>query len=151
MRPLFRILTTTVFACGLAAAVTSALRAQAPAAEPRIWQGVYTAAQAERGKETYTSTCLRCHGADLMGVTAPALSGDRFFASWGGEPIDRLFVKIRDTMPPTFSTSAIDDKTKLEIVTYILQTNGFPAGTAELVVGTETMSTAAIIASRSGQ
>jgi S-disulfanyl-L-cysteine oxidoreductase SoxD len=145
MRPLFRILTTTVFACGLAAAVTSALRAQAPAAEPRIWQGVYTAAQAERGKETYTSTCLRCHGADLMGVTAPALSGDRFFASWGGEPIDRLFVKIRDTMPPTFSTSAIDDKTKLEIVTYILQTNGFPAGTAELAVGTETMSTAAIL------
>ena len=104
----------------------TALRAQAPAAEPRIWQGIYTAAQAERGKDTYTSTCLRCHGADLMGVTAPALSGDRFFASWEGEPIDRLFVKIRDTMPPTFSTSAIDDKTKLEIVTYILQTNGFP-------------------------
>ena len=135
----------TVSVCGLAAALGTALRAQAPAAEPRIWQGIYTAAQAERGKDTYTSTCLRCHGADLMGVTAPALAGDRFFESWEGEPIDRLFVKIRDTMPPTFSTSASDDKTKLEIVTYILQTNGFPAGANELAVGAEAMSAAAIL------
>jgi polar amino acid transport system substrate-binding protein len=145
MRPLFRVLLTTVLVCGLAAAVTSALRAQAPAGEPRIWQGIYAAAQAERGKITYTSTCLRCHGADLMGVTAPALTGDRFYSTWGGEPVDRLFIKIRDTMPPTFSTSAIDDKTKLEIVTYILQTNGFPAGATDLAGGAEAMSTAAIL------
>jgi cytochrome c5 len=139
-----RVLLTTLCLCGLTAAL-STLRAQGPAAEPRIWQGIYTEAQAERGKETFTSTCLRCHGADLKGVTAPALTGDRFFESWGGEPIDRLFVKIRDTMPPTFSTSAIDDKTKLEIVTYILQANGFPSGTSELAVGADVMATALIL------
>jgi hypothetical protein len=57
----------------------------------------------------------------------PALTGDRFYQSWGGEPIDRLFLKIRDTMPPNFGT-VLDDKAKLDVVTYILQTNGFPGG-----------------------
>ena len=34
-----------------------ALRAQDT---PRIWQGVYTTAQAERGKAVFNTTCLRC-------------------------------------------------------------------------------------------
>ena len=105
------------------------VRAQNP--EPRIWQGVYTTAQAERGKTSFNSSCLRCHGDKLQGNTAPALSGDRFFTTWGSEPIASLFAKIRDTMPPNFGTS-IDDETKLDIVAYILQTNGYPAGPGEL-------------------
>jgi len=107
----------------------AAVRAQSP--EPRIWQGVYTAAQAERGRTSYNSACLRCHGDALQGNTAPALSGERFFTTWGSEPIASLFAKIRDTMPPNFGTS-IDDQTKLDIVAYILQTNGFPSGPGEL-------------------
>jgi mono/diheme cytochrome c family protein len=137
-----------LIAAGVVAAMTSAavftpsLSAQAP--EPRIWQGVYTTAQAERGKETFGTACLRCHGPNLEGNTAPALTGDRFYASWGNEPIDRLFLKIRDTMPPNFG-STMDDKTKLEIVAYILKTNGYPAGTSELVVGGQDLATAQIL------
>ena len=107
------------------------LQAQAPRA--RIWQGVYTTAQAERGKAVFTTTCLRCHNADLSGDRGPALRGERFTTSWGGGSVSRLFEKIRDTMPP-FATSSIDDKAKLDIVTLILQTNGFPAGDKELSV-----------------
>ena len=70
----------------------------------------------------------------MAGNTAPALKGDRFQSSWGGDTIESLFTKIRDTMPPNFGT-ILDDQVKLDIVTYILQTNGFPAGTTELVVG----------------
>jgi mono/diheme cytochrome c family protein len=115
-------------------AVCAGLFAQAkPAADapPRIWQGVYTAAQAERGKSTYTSNCLRCHGGDLLGVTAPPLTGEKFLASWSGEHVGRLFEKIRDTMPPNFG-SVIDNAAKLEVVAYILQSNGFPAGPGAL-------------------
>jgi cytochrome c5 len=101
---------------------------------PRIWQGVYTTAQAERGKAVFNTTCLRCHGEDLAGNTAPALKGERFQSSWGGEMIEGLFTKVRDTMPPNFGT-ILDDQVKLDIVTYILQTNGFPAGSTELTVG----------------
>ena len=110
------------------------LSAQSPA--PKIWDGVYTTAQAERGKTTFSTACVRCHGADLSGTTAPSLKGERFMATWGGESLTRLFEKIRDTMPPNFGT-ILDDNSKLEIVTYILQANGYPAGERQLSLGTE--------------
>ena len=111
----------------LAAAVNNAQ--QAP--QPRIWQGVYTTAQADRGKAAFLASCQRCHNADLSGDRGPALKGERFMTTWGGGNVGRLFEKIRDTMPQ-FSTSTIDEATKLDIVTFILQTNGFPIGTADL-------------------
>ena len=106
--------------------------AQAP--RPRIWQGVYTAAQADRGRATYATTCLRCHNPDLSGDRGPALKGERFMTTWGGGSVTRLFEKIRDTMPP-FATSTLDDTTKLDVVAFILQTNGFPAADRELALG----------------
>ena len=109
---------------------TIGLRAQ-QVPQPRIWQGVYTTAQAERGKATFLVTCQRCHNADLSGDRGPALKGERIMASWGGGGVNRLFEKIRDTMPP-FGTSTLDDATKLDIVTFILQTNGFPGGQKDL-------------------
>jgi len=111
---------------------------------PRIWQGVYTSAQAERGKAVFGTACLRCHGEDLGGTTAPALKGERFESSWGGGTIENLFVKIRDTMPPNFGT-ILDDQAKLDIVSYILQTNGFPVGTTELATGGTDLGTAQIL------
>jgi hypothetical protein len=113
-------------------------------AEPRIWQGVYTTAQADRGQTSFNSSCLRCHGDKLQGNTAPALSGDRFFTTWGSEPIASLFAKIRDTMPPNFGTS-IDDQVKLDIVAYILRTNGYPAGPNELTQNGSDLATAQIL------
>jgi mono/diheme cytochrome c family protein len=115
-------------------ACVAAMPAQSPA--PSIWDGVYTDAQAERGKNIYSTACVRCHGADLGGTTAPPLTGDRFMTSWGGESVDRLFVKIRDTMPPNFGT-ILDDSAKLDVVTYILRTGGYPSGARELAVGGE--------------
>lgn len=126
---------SAVLACGVA------LRAQEA---PRIWQGVYTAAQAERGRTVFSTACIRCHGADLGGTTAPALKGDRFQSSWGGELIESLFGKIRDTMPPNFGT-ILDDQAKLDIVTYILQTNGFPAGSSELALAGADLASAQIL------
>lgn len=107
--------------------------AGAQTSAPRIWQGVYTAAQAERGKATFLASCQRCHNADLSGDRGPALTGARFMTTWGGGSVNRLFEKIRDTMPQ-FSTSTIDPASKLDIVTFILQANGFPPGTRELAV-----------------
>jgi hypothetical protein len=121
---------------------SGAVRAQST--EPRIWQGVYSAAQAERGQTSYNSSCLRCHGDKLQGNTAPALSGDRFFTTWGSEPVASLFAKIRDTMPPNFGTS-IDDQVKLDIVAYILRTNGYPVGPSELTQNGSDLATAQIL------
>jgi len=128
---------TVVLACGIV------LRAQ-DATTPRIWQGVYTTAQAERGKATFTTACLRCHGADLSGTTAPALKGERFQMTWGGDTVEGLFGKIRDTMPPNFGT-VVDDQAKLDVVAYILQTNGYPAGQTELVLQSPDLAAAQIL------
>jgi mono/diheme cytochrome c family protein len=118
----------------VAAAFLSAAVNHAQAPQPRIWQGVYTTTQAERGRAAYTTSCLRCHNADLSGDRGPALKGERFMTTWGGGGVDRVFAKIRDTMPP-FATSTLDDATKLDIVTFILQNNGFPAANRELAAG----------------
>lgn len=140
------VVRAVIGAAGVAAVASVLLvsRLGAQAAEPRIWQGVYTEAQAARGREVFTNACLRCHGSDLSGVSAPALKGDRFHTTFGNEPVDRLFLKIRDTMPPSFG-STLDDQTKLDIVTYILQTNGYPAGAAELKLASEDLATAQIL------
>ena len=119
------------------------LRAQ-DAATPRIWQGIYTTAQAERGKNTFTTECLRCHGSDLAGVTAPALKGDRFQMTWGGDTVEGLFGKIRDTMPPNFGT-VVDDQAKLDVVAYILQTNGYPGGSTELLIDSTDLAASQIL------
>ena len=50
---------------------------------PRIWQGVFTAGQADRGKAAYDQHCIRCHGGDLSGANAPALRAERFMATFG--------------------------------------------------------------------
>lgn len=130
------------WAAAITWATPGSLRAQE--ASSRIWQGVYSDAQAARGKDAYVSVCLRCHAPDLTGVTAPALKGDRFMQSFGGEPIDRLFLKVRDTMPPSFGT-VIDDRTKLDIVSYILQNNGFPSGAADLTLSGADLASAQIL------
>ena len=93
----------------LAALLACGIGIRAQDNSPRIWEGVYTAAQAERGKTTFNTACIRCHGVDLAGTTAPALKGDRFQSSWGGSTIEALFGKIRDTMPPNFGTILSDE------------------------------------------
>ena len=41
-----------------------------------VWDGVFTAAQAQRGETTYEQECATCHLADLLGDgIAPALTG----------------------------------------------------------------------------
>jgi S-disulfanyl-L-cysteine oxidoreductase SoxD len=97
-----------------------------------IWDGVFTEAQADRGKAALSQNgCNGCHGAELDGARGPALKGDRFAADWENGSINRLFLKIRDTMPP-LNAEQVAPATKLDIVAYLLKVNGFPSGTSAL-------------------
>lgn len=98
---------------------------------PPIWAGVYTAAQADRGHAVMQQHCSECHGEDFGGGEAPALIGSTFMIKWETHTVERLFEKIRDTMPSRESTD-VSEKEKLDAVAYILQQNGFPAGSVEL-------------------
>ena len=98
---------------------------------PPIWAGVYTSAQADRGRSVVANHCSECHHEDLSGGEGPALVGPTFMLKWEMLSVERLFHKIRDTMPEVGSTD-VSDAQKLDTVAYILQQNGFPAGAAEL-------------------
>ena len=103
-----------------------------------VWDGVFTAAQADRGRQP-AARCQGCHGPQFGGTDrAPALKGPAFLANWENGSINRLFVKVRDTMPPSNSDSIAPD-TKLDIVAFLLRENGFPSGTTELSTNADTL------------
>jgi mono/diheme cytochrome c family protein len=93
--------------------------------------GVYTTAQAARGQAGFESNCSECHMSDLSGRAGPALKGDAFMDHWRGKTVADLAEKIKTTMPADWRTQLTDAKT-LDIVAFLLQGNGFAAGTQEL-------------------
>ena len=97
-----------------------------------VWDGVYTADQAARGKVVYDSHCSSCHLTDLSGsLEARPLAGEGFMEDWREDSVDTLFTRIRSLMP--FDEPAtLGDDAYLDSVAYILQFNGFPEGTREL-------------------
>ena len=98
---------------------------------PPIWSGVFTVAQAEHGRAVVQAHCSECHGEDLGGGEGPALVGPTFMLKWETHSVERLFHKIRDTMP-TRGSRDVSEREKLDTVAFILQQNGFPAGGTEL-------------------
>ncbi len=123
MRPAVAALLAALVSTGF-----TTLLAQDP---PPIWKGVYTAAQAERGRVVIQNHCSECHHDDLSGGEGPALVGPTFMVKWEMQSVERLFHKIRDTMPEVGNTD-VTDAQKLDTVAFILQQNGFPAGNVEL-------------------
>ena len=135
----------TVLAVTLALVIAgSGLPSVAQGNEPRIWTGVFTDEQVERGKANFAQSCTRCHGQDLAGLTAPSLNGNRFITAWENENLYKLFVKIRDTMPPNFGT-ILTDEAKLDVMAFILKTNGYPTGSQELKVDSDTLETIQVV------
>lgn len=120
------------------AAFSGGPQAGAPqaAAQPPIWNGVYTAAQAKQGEDTYTALCSRCHNPDLSGgqvgaTSAPPLGGEKFLGRWESNNVDRLYRTILDTMPRN-APGTLGEESALALAAYILKFNGFPAGTSAL-------------------
>lgn len=104
-----------------------------------VLDGVYTTAQAERGKANFlTGRCGGCHQLDLSGDRGPALKGDAFMAHWENGSLNALFRKISEGMPPNAPNETTDDA-KIDIVAYLLQSNGFPTGKTELRVDAEAL------------
>ncbi len=116
----------------VATMVASVLKAQDGTALVTIWDGVYTTAQAERGKATFDTSCSRCHNSDLSGSErGPTLTGDKFMSNWMDGSLEPLFNFIRDQMPQG-SANIVSDDSKVDIVGYILQRNSVPPGATEL-------------------
>lgn len=111
----------------LLALVPSTLEArQTPPADATssVLDGVFTDAQAERGKRVYDGECSLCHG-------PTEFSGRAFLLVWGGQPLGSLFSQIRMTMPMS-NPGHLSPRQYAEVVAYMLKLNDFPAGEVEL-------------------
>ena len=64
---------------------------------------------------------------------------------WGDKTLHELFEAIRTTMP-TDAPGSLPRQTYLNIVTYIMQANEFPAGDEELGVDAESLGNVLITA-----
>ncbi len=118
----------------IAAFLTLTLLVRTTAAWAQEPEGAhFTAAQAEHGRDVYSSECASCHGGALDDGVAPPLAGDEFVLSWGraGRTLDDLFFITRTTMPEG-EGGTLSEEQYLDVLAYMLLRNGYSAGEREL-------------------
>ena len=93
--------------------------------------GVYTAAQADRGQKQFEATCASCHETSQF-------TGNDFFVNWGGKPLFELFDKVKTTMPED-NPGTLKPQQYADIIAYYLKLNKFTAGQTELEGDAEAM------------
>ena len=114
-------------AAGFAAMVVAPGMAAAAAGQAAE-DGVHTAAQAASGRAIYERECAVCHQVNLQGsFEAPQLAGESFLRFWGDLSPADLLVRISGSMPPGEEGSLTDEE-YLDVVAYLLEANGAPAG-----------------------
>jgi mono/diheme cytochrome c family protein len=106
--------------------------AQEAAAPP----AVYTTDQAAAGASVYAQSCAVCHGQALEGIAAPALKGDAFHEMAVAQALtaDSLLTVTALTMPQS-NPGTLTPEQYNQVVAYILQENGYPAGNTPLAPG----------------
>ena len=107
-------------------------------AQISVWDGVFTEAQADRGQAVYPGPCGLCHGRRLNGAAddpdmppAPPLARARFLRTWDGRSLATLFEYTRATMPED-NPGSLSDQELIDVIAYMLEVGGMPAGDTEL-------------------
>jgi mono/diheme cytochrome c family protein len=82
--------------------------------------GAFTAGQARRGADTYRRHCTACH-------VPAAVSGAAFRRAWAGRTVFDYFELLRTTMPLD-NPGRLNRGQYADLVAYLLQLSGMPAG-----------------------
>ena len=128
-----------VLALGIGALVVAVMATTGPAVLSAqgggsTADGVFSEAQAARGMPVAIAECGSCHGATLTGGDfAPGISGADFFGRWEGESLSTLVTKVTDTMPLN-APGSLSPAQYSDIVAYMLESSGYPAGGNEFDV-----------------
>jgi len=116
----------------ISASLVSAAAVRQAGPKRTTLDGVYTEAQAERGLRSYTEYCSRCHRDNLVGnPEALGLTGTRFIEAWREDTLFSLFDHMATRMPRE-PRQTLPAPVYVDIVAFILQFNGYPAGQREL-------------------
>jgi len=95
----------------------------------------FTQDQVNSGRDDYLTSCASCHGKELSGTTAPALTGKAFRASWSKHTTAELYTFVQNMMPVSQEGRLADDD-YINIVAFILSKNGAKAGSEALTATT---------------
>ena len=102
------------------------------AAQQRAASGAFTQEQAASGRSAYREHCSTCHGPELAGRNeAPQLAGNNFLNTWGSRTVQDLESLIQTTMPPD-APGSIPEKMCVDIVAFLLESNGAASGSRPL-------------------
>ena len=112
--------------------------AQGAAPAKSIWDGAFTEGQAARGQERYRTACGACHAEDLLGAQGPALVGQAFLDRWAGSTVFDMVQVIKQSMPQE-APDSLGLPAYVDIVSYLLKSNGSPAGPSELPAGPDAL------------
>jgi quinoprotein glucose dehydrogenase len=107
------------------------------------WDGIFTAAQANRGAPLFEEHCVVCHGGGL----APDLFGSEFNARWDGYSIGEMFSLVQTAMPQQ-QPGSLAPQQYTDIVAYLLHGGGFPAGQEPLQSDADTLGQITFVATR---
>jgi polar amino acid transport system substrate-binding protein len=120
-------------ALGIVSRVRSAGEAGQDAQRPEIstMTGVFTAAQATRGEDTYMAICVSCHPRGTYTTAA-------FKETWTGRPLSELFDLVREKMPKN-DPGSLTPGEYAQAVAYLLKINDVPAGEEELPPDSEAL------------
>lgn len=98
-------------------------------------------AQVAHGKSLYGSACAKCHGANMQGITAPALSGAAFAPTTGSHlTIGGIYTYMSTNMPAD-RPGKLKDADYADIMAYLLSANGYAPGGAKMTADTARAST----------
>lgn len=132
IRPFLACALVALAACGGAAVQSGASAPESPgtpgsdgaAAPTSSLDGVFTEAQAERGREAFRTGCADCH-------STRDFRGETFWLSWEGSTVGRFYTSVTQTMPDD-APGSLPTQLYLDVTAYVLSLNGMPAGAAEI-------------------
>lgn len=121
MRPLLLLVSAIIMS---ALGRDAAAQTEARANQLTTRSGVYTSAQATRGRDVYAGNCKSCHTPEFH--TSPA-----FTAKWNRRALSELYVYIRDLMPKN-EPGTLSPEENADVLAYMLRMNRMPAGPKDL-------------------
>jgi mono/diheme cytochrome c family protein len=84
--------------------------------------GVFSAAQVERGKAVYEASCKNCHQADFY---------TERLQRWDNKSVDELFQAVSTAMPAD-NVGSLATSEYVDVLAYIFSITGSPVGSSEL-------------------
>jgi cytochrome c-type protein NapC len=94
-------------------------------------EGWYTVEQAATGSGIFQHSCSPCHGANLEGGAGPALIGSSWRQLYTGAKLLAPWGEIKGPMA-AYAGAKFTTQQSLDILAFLLQKNGYPAGRTPL-------------------